>query len=266
MCNKNEPRVKIKLNLIIYISLINRYALILSKIFIYMKNLFLSLSAIAMIAFTSCEKKEAIATTDSKEVAEASTEATIYNIDTKTSNVEWRGFKIYEAENKEEGHNGVMKLASGSVSTEGDKVVAGDFVIDVNTFESLDLNDDAEMKAKLDAHLKNPDFLDVEKYPTATFKITEVKATEGDFNSEVSGNFKMRDAEKNITFKANITTEGDVLTIASEEFTINRKDFGITFEGGHGAVIKDNVVIKVNLTANKGENTVKATKEEQAAH
>lgn len=231
-----------------------------------MKNLFLSLSAMVMIGFTSCEKKEAVAVTDSQEVAEASTEAATYTVDTEISTVEWRGFKFYEAEKKEDGHNGVMKLASGSISTEGGKVTAGSFIIDANTFESLDLNEDPEMKAKLDTHLKDSDFLDVKKYPTATFNITGVKAIEGDYNSEISGNLKMRDIEKNIPFKANITTEGNVLTIASEEFTINRKDFGITFEGGHGAVIKDNVIIKVNITANKGEVATKESAEEEAKH
>lgn len=220
-----------------------------------MKKIILGLSAIAMIAFTSCEKKDAVEVTDAQEVAEGTAEAVTYGVDTEISNVEWRGYKIYEGEEKESGHHGTIKLASGTIKAEGDKVVAGDFVIDVATLESMDLNDDADMKAKLDGHLKDEDFLDVAKFPTASFNITDVKAIEGDFSSEISGNFKMRDIEKNISFKANVSTEGDALKIASEEFTINRQDFGITFKGGKGSVIKDNVTLRINLNANKSGKT-----------
>ena len=225
-----------------------------------MKKIFLGLSAVALVAFTSCEKKEAVAVTDSEDVATADESAQAYTVDTATSNVEWRGFKIYEGETEEQGHHGTIKLSSGTINLEGNKIVAGDFVIDVATLESMDLNESPDDKAKLDAHLKDADFLDVAKYPTATFNITGVNAIEGEYNTEISGNLKMREEEKNITFKANVGVDGDKLTIASEEFTINRQDFGITFAGGGGSVIKDNVTLRVNIQANEaGEVTTDNT-------
>lgn len=233
------------------------------------KNLVLGLAAVGMIAFTSCEKKEAVAATDAETVATATEEAAVYTVDTAVSSVNWHGYKFYEAENKEEGHYGTLKLAKGEIKVENHQIVAGSFVIDTNTLESEDLNEDPEKKAKLDGHLKSPDFLDVEKYPEATFNITAVKTVEGDYNTEISGNFKFRDVEKNITFKANVAEENNSLAIKSEEFTINRQDFGITFEGGHGSVIKDNVSLKVNLTSNKVaevSETVEVEVSEEAAH
>ena len=228
-----------------------------------MKKVLFGLSAVAMIAFTSCEKKEAVAVTDSQDVAVTTDEAAAYAVDTATSNVEWRGYKIYEGETEEQGHHGTMKLQSGTIGVENNKIVSGDFVIDAATIESMDLNESPEDKAKLDGHLKSGDFLDIENYPTATFNITGVNAIEGEYNTEISGNLKMRDIEKNITFKANVGVDGDKMTIASEEFTINRQDFGITFKGGGGSVIKDNVTLRVNITANAGatveETTVETT-------
>lgn len=226
-----------------------------------MKKVFLGLSTVALIAFTSCEKKEAIAVQDAETVAEGTETSTNYVVDTATSNVEWRGFKIYENESAEQGHNGTIKLQSGNIQLENNKIVAGDFIMDTSSIESMDLNESPEDKAKLDGHLRSPDFLDVEKYPTATFKITSVNAIEGDYNTEISGNLKMREEEKNITFKANVGTEGDKLTIASEEFTINRQDFGIVFALSKGAVLKDNVTLRVNIQAEEGEATAEVADE-----
>lgn len=214
------------------------------------------MSAVALIAFSSCEKKEAIAVTESQEVAQGTAEAVNYVVDTDNSNIEWRGYKIYENETQEQGHHGNMKLSSGTIGLENNRIVSGDFTINSATIESVDLNDSPEDKKKLDDHLRSGDFLDVENFPNATFHITSVNPVEGEYNSEISGNLKLRDLEKNVTFKANVGTEGDKLTIASEEFTINRQDFGIVFKGGGGSIIKDNVTLRVNVQATKGDAVV----------
>lgn len=233
-----------------------------------MKKLILGLSAISMIAFTSCEKKEATAVEDAKEVAMAAEGAHTFNVNTDTSEVEWQGFKFYEAENKESGHEGFIKLKEGTLKAEDGVITEGSFVIDAATLESTDLNDSPEDKAKLDGHLKNADFLDVEKYPTPTFNITNVAATEegSEFNTEISGNLKFRDIEKNITFKANVAFEGHGISLKSEDFTINRQDFGITFKGGKGSVIKDNIVLSVTLNALMDHGTADAEGEAEHAH
>ncbi len=87
-----------------------------------------------------------------------------------------------------------------------------------------DLDADAESKGKLDGHLKSADFLDVEKFPTATFEITGVKALEGgDYNSEISGNLDFRGVPKNVTFKANVTVDANGVTIKSENLELTVK-------------------------------------------
>ncbi len=214
-----------------------------------MKKVILGILTIGLVSFTSCKKKDAVKATDAGEVAKASENATDYNVDMVESRVDWRGYKIIESENKESGHYGFIKLKSGTMHVENGQVTAGKFVIDVTTLESADLNDDPDKKAKLDGHLKAEDFLNVEEYPLATFEITGTKPIEGDYNTEVSGNLDMRGTPKQISFKANIGIKDGVLEMKTEEFTINRQDFGMTFKGGQGSVIKDNVSLQVYLRA-----------------
>ena len=226
-----------------------------------MKKLFLGLAVVSAIALTSCGgNTDTVKTTEAQEGATSTEGAVDYNVDTATSVVNWKGGKTFDDINKpEDGHYGVVKLKEGTVKVNNGVLEAGKFVADFTSFESKDLDADAESKGKLDGHLKSADFLDVEKFPTATFEITAVKPVEGgDYNSEVSGNLDFRGTPKNVTFKANVTVDANGVTIKSEEFGINRKDFGITFVGGGGSIVKDEVLLQVDLTAKPA--TAEATK------
>ena len=217
-----------------------------------MKKLLLTLSLVSFFAITSCGgNTETVQATDAAETSTASEGAVNYAVDS-TSVINWKGGKTFDDIKKpEEGHFGVVKLKSGEVQLKDGALESGNFVADFASFESKDLDADAESKGKLDGHLKSADFLDVEKYPTAKFEITSVKPlTEGDYNSEISGNLDFRGVPKNITFKANVAVDGDKVTIKSEEFAINRQDFGITFTGGGGSIIKNEVLLQADLTAN----------------
>ena len=217
-----------------------------------MKKLFFSLAVVSALALTSCGgKTETVNATEAQEGATASEGAKSYVADVEGSTVNWKGGKTFDDINKpEEGHYGIVKLAEGNVTVNNGVLESGKFVADFTSFESKDLDADPETKAKLDGHLKSADFLDSEKFPTATFEITGVKSIEGgDYNTEISGNLDFRGTPKNVTFKANVSVANDVVTIKSEEFGINRKDFGITFTGGGGSIIKDEVLLQVDLSA-----------------
>ena len=51
---------------------------------------------------------------------------------------------------------------------------------------------------------------------------------------------------KSITFPAKITV-GDAEVAVESEFSINRKDFGIVYAGKTDDLIRDDVVIRLNL-------------------
>ncbi len=86
---------------------------------------------------------------------------------------------------------------------------------------------------KRDGHLKSPDFFDVAKFPTITFKSTKVeKSGEG---LKVTGDLTMHGITKPVTFDvegpavAGKNPWGQAVLGASASAKINREDFGLTW-------------------------------------
>ena len=111
---------------------------------------------------------------------------------------------------------------------------------------------------KRDEHLKSPDFFDVAKYPTITFKSTSVKPS-GDNAYQVTGDLTMRGVTKSITIPVTFLGEGkDPWGNEKMGFetstTLNRKDYGInwnkTLDQG-GVLVGDEVKVQVSVEANK---------------
>lgn len=103
---------------------------------------------------------------------------------------------------------------------------------------------------KLEGHLKSPDFFDVEKYPVTTFTITTIEPA-GAPQYNVTGNFTLHGVTKSISFPAKIQGNDNEVTVAAE-FAINRRDFNVNFPGMPNDLIRDNVVIKLDLKATPG--------------
>jgi polyisoprenoid-binding protein YceI len=102
---------------------------------------------------------------------------------------------------------------------------------------------------KLTGHLKSADFFEVEKYPVTTFTVTGVQDTGA--QQTVTGNLEMHGVTKSISFPAKIQVTDDAVTVAAE-FAINRRDFNINYPGSPNDLIRDNVVIKLDLRATPG--------------
>jgi polyisoprenoid-binding protein YceI len=99
---------------------------------------------------------------------------------------------------------------------------------------------------RLTGHLKSADFFDVESFPTARFESTSITATPNGY--EVTGDLELHGVTKQITFPATIDVQGDRVTV-SAEFFIKRYDFGIEYPGKPDDLIRDEVVIRLDLTA-----------------
>jgi polyisoprenoid-binding protein YceI len=101
---------------------------------------------------------------------------------------------------------------------------------------------------KLTGHLKSPDFFDVEKFTTATFTSTSiVEKAEGGNTHEVTGNLEMHGLTKQVTFPASVSAENGTFK-GTTEFTVKRFDWEIKYPGKPDDLIKDDVLLKVNLT------------------
>ena len=108
-----------------------------------------------------------------------------------------------------------------------------------------------------DNHLRSPDFFDVAKFPTITFKSTAVAAkSKNDF--EVTGDLTMHGVTKRVTLP--VTFLGFAKTAKGEkagfeiETTINRKDYEVLWnrnldEGG--LLLGDDVKVTINLEMDK---------------
>lgn len=99
-------------------------------------------------------------------------------------------------------------------------------------------------KEKLTKHLKSPDFFDVGKFPTATFRSTEIKKDGA--GHTISGDLTLHGVTKRISFPATISATDSEVS-ANAEFSINRQDFGIAYPGMPDDLIRDLVVIKLSL-------------------
>jgi len=108
-----------------------------------------------------------------------------------------------------------------------------------------------------DGHIKAADFFDVEKYPTATFKSTGVRA-DGD-KYALDGEFTLKGVTKPVTLDLvfNGTNpgmgQGEVAGFEAS-VVLSRKDFGIDFElplETGGTVVGDKVNITLEIEALK---------------
>lgn len=106
---------------------------------------------------------------------------------------------------------------------------------------------------KLTDHLKGEDFFDTKKFPTARFELDEA-ISKGEKQYQLSGTLDLHGVVKKISFPATATmVDGQKLAKISAEFSINRKDFGIVYPGKPDDLIRDEVVIKLDLAAMPGE-------------
>lgn len=110
-----------------------------------------------------------------------------------------------------------------------------------------------------DKHLKSADFMDVEKYPTLTFKSKSV-TKDGD-ELQVKGDLTFHGATKEVVLKVEGPTAegkdpwGNARIGASATTKIKRGDFGLTYNAAletGGILIGDDVKIELEVSLIKG--------------
>ena len=157
-----------------------------------------------------------------------------------SSKIDWVGAKVTGD------HKGTFEKWEGKAWVDDKGLTKIWFEVDTATLKTFDKMPD-DLVAKLEGHLKSPDFLDAEKHPKATFTSTAVtEKAAGAFTHEVTGDFEIRGTKKSITFPATVE-KSDAGVKATTEFKINRKDFGMEFPGKPDDLIKDEVLMKITL-------------------
>jgi polyisoprenoid-binding protein YceI len=117
---------------------------------------------------------------------------------------------------------------------------------------SIDTHEDQR-----DTHLKSPDFLEADTYPTITFQSTKVAGKGPEFT--VTGDVTIHGVTRSVEIKAEYEGRGkdpwgNERIGYSGHTTINRKDFGLTWnqalETG-GVLVGEEVKIEINIEAMK---------------
>jgi polyisoprenoid-binding protein YceI len=200
---------------------------------------------IVALAAAACDNnpskgKTQAAATEAVAVAPGATAAGVkYAFSNADSKVEFVGAKVTRK------HDGSFKTFSGTVNLVDNDPTKSSVSV---TIDIASIQSDEE---KLTNHLKSPDLLDVAKFPQATFSSTAIKAG-GDKGAThtVTGNLQLHGVTKSISFPATIKPGADAVDIDAE-FAINRKDFGIVYPGMPDDLIKDDVLLKLQVHAKK---------------
>jgi polyisoprenoid-binding protein YceI len=195
--------------------------------------------------------------TSSNPVTSAATEVAApakvraYKVDLAGSNLKWHAKKVTGE------HLGHLSLQSGEMQVNGNKIVGGTFVIDMNSLTCTDIKDQA-YNAKLVGHLKSDDFFSVEKHPTATFKISSVKpianAAAGQPNATVTGDLTIKGITNQLSFPALVSVKNGVAS-AKADVTIDRTKYDVRyrsasfFENLGDKAIYDDFVVTLDVTA-----------------
>jgi polyisoprenoid-binding protein YceI len=112
--------------------------------------------------------------------------------------------------------------------------------------------------AARDTHLKSPDFFDVAKFPTITFKSTGVSASGGGY--DVAGDLTLHGVTKPVVLhldplgKPQADGRGNQHRGFTATTTVNRRDFGLAWGGNLASgdpMVGDTVKIELDIEAIK---------------
>ncbi len=135
-------------------------------------------------------------------------------VNSETSKVTWKAYKVTGS------HTGTVDLKSGALLFDGDKLTGGEFVVDMPTLISTDL--EGEYKGKLEGHLKSDDFFGVANHPTSKLVFTNVKAS-GKNSYEVTGDLTIKGITKPVTFDVSVYGSKATATLKVDRAQYNVK-------------------------------------------
>ncbi len=208
-----------------------------------MRAIYLSLFLVALIASACADpaanKPKATTTEPTKTMATSSptdlkSSGSALAISPENSKIEFTGSKVTGK------HDGGFKSFKGVIDLVGDKPETSKVAVEID-MKSVFTDTDGVTK-----HLQTADFFEVEKNPTASFASTKIEPAGSGGGYSVTGDLTLRGVKKSVTFPATITVTPDEVAVKAE-FSINRKDFGIAYAGKADDLIRDDVVIRLDL-------------------
>jgi polyisoprenoid-binding protein YceI len=152
---------------------------------------------------------------------------------TDDSQIEWTASKVTRS------HDGTFPDVEGTISLVDGAPEASSVEV---TIDTTTLTSDTD---QLTTHLKSADFFDVEVHPEASFRSTSI-TPQGDGTYQIAGVLEMHGVSKEVRFPATIEIDDDSVRTQAE-FSINRFDWEIDYEGAADDLIRDEVLLKFDL-------------------
>jgi polyisoprenoid-binding protein YceI len=160
--------------------------------------------------------------------------------------LKWTGYGVGKS------HEGTIGVKSGHVEMKGSDLTGGNIVLDMTTLKTGD-------SPKLEGHLKNADFFDVEKFNEGNFKITKVEALKspaaGAPTHKITGNLTIKGKTQPQEVLATITKQGEKFIAVGEAEIKDRTQYDIVYRSGRfeaasvlgNKLIQDNIKIQFDL-------------------
>ena len=177
--------------------------------------------------------------------AVVSKERGVWTLDTGASQFRWTASRMVAKP-----HSGMIGITKGGLWVNEAGIQGGEFSIDMNRITEDGNNE------RFISHIKGADFFDVGNFPDAHFTITHLEKMSanqvGTEEYQVTGDLTFHGKTNSITFPAELSGGGDVLS-ATAEFEIDRTRWGITFDSGSffkdlgDRAIKNEIGIGLNL-------------------
>jgi len=196
-------------------------------------SIIFSISVSAFLFLAGCanpaDQTEDAKVSEAVEAVKSVASAQIYSI-SEDSTISFVGSKVTGS------HDGGFKDFAGTIAVAEGKIAPASKV----TIQMDSLWSDND---RLTGHLKSADFFDVPNHPSAEFVVTSMSN-----DGELTGNLTMNGVTKSITFPSEVDITNSSVSLKAE-FDIKRFDWGIVYKGKADDLIRDEVVIRLDVTA-----------------
>ena len=132
--------------------------------------------------------------------------------------LDWLGEKVTGQ------HTGTVKLQSGWLTMKENKIVGGEFVIDMTSIK------DSEGNARLEGHLKSDDFFGVEKNPVSKLVLKSSESFDKG-SAVVKGELTIKGVTNPVEFKAAVQKKDDGMYFFSN-IVIDRTKYNVRYGSG----------------------------------
>ena len=179
-----------------------------------------------------------------------------YILDPVATTVNWKGTKTFIEGYKD---TGTLKIKAGSFAVLDGVITAGTIDFDTASIAAAATSNTGLGIGDLTKHLKSADFLNVAKYPTASFALTKAEPVGGSNGGMFifTGDLTIKDITKEFQFPVSFSENAEGQAVVTGEFTIDRTDWDIRYGSGKffqnlgDKTIADEVEVKFEAVAEK---------------